>query len=484
MKTFFDWLEDRVRAVDSLLCVGLDPRVETVDALHSECVRLIDETVDFAALFKPNIGFFEAFGPAGLEALVAVIRHVPREIPVLLDAKRGDIASTSIAYAHAVFHTLGAHAVTVSPYLGHDAVAPFLADPARAAFVLCKTSNPDSDEFQALCVTTEAGGRMPLYQYVAERAAAWDEQGNVGLVVGATDPAAMARVRAAAPDLWILAPGIGDQGGALAATVAAGLRDDGMGLLLNASRQIARAESPHTAARQLRDAINQARTAAQSRPKRAAMPTPFAQLAHDLVASECIRFGEFTLKSGVVSPIYMDLRRLVSHPPILGRVAQAYAATLRSLTYDRLAGIPYAALPIATAIALETNQPMVFPRREAKAYGARATVEGVYHAGETVVVIDDLTTTGDSKFEAIQKLEEAGLVVRDVVVLIDRMQGAADVLAQAGYRLHSVISLPALLDEWLRQRAITAAQHTEVMAFLTAGQTTAGQTTVSQATAS
>ncbi len=167
-----------------------------------------------------------------------------------------------------------------------------------------------------------------------------------------------------------------------------------------------------------------------------------------------------------MSPIYLDLRRLVTHPAILRRVAQAYAAKLEELQFDRLAGIPYAALPIATAIALEIDQPLIYPRREAKDYGTKALIEGDYQAGETIVVIDDLATTGGSKIEAIQKLEEAGLTVRDVVVLIDRGQGAGPMLAEAGYQLHSVVKLPDLLPEWLRLGAITQAQFEEVTSFL------------------
>ena len=138
-------------------------------------------------------------------------------------------------------------------------------------------------------------------------------------------------------------------------------------------------------------------------------PTSITQLAQDLVDSQCVRFGQFKLKSGIMSPIYLDLRRLVTHPQILKRVAQAYAVTLKELAFDRLAGIPYAALPIATAIALEIDRPLIYPRREAKDYGTKAVIEGDYQAGETIVVIDDLATTGGSKIEAIQKLEEAGL---------------------------------------------------------------------------
>jgi uridine monophosphate synthetase len=456
---FFTLLEARVRAVDSLLCVGLDPRAATVAEVRTECFRLIDATSDYAAIFKPNSAFFEAHGPEGIAVLREVIAHVPAGIPVLLDAKRGDIADTAEAYATAAFEMLGAGALTVNPYLGRDAVEPFLRRRDRGVFVLCKTSNPGADDFQALPQSSAADA--PLYEVVARQAQGWNQQGNVGLVLGATDPAAMARVRAIAPDLWFLAPGVGTQGGDLAATLGAGLRQDGLGLLINVSRQLARAADPRAEALRLRNAINAARQFLHEK-----SPPAWSQLAHDLVTSGCVRFGQFKLKSGLTSPIYMDLRRLVTYPAILRRVAQAYAETLRPLSFDRLAGIPYAALPIATAIALEIDRPLIYPRREAKQYGTRATIEGEHHPGETIAVIDDVTTTGDSKLETIQKLTEAGLTVRDVVVLIDRMQGAGATLEKVGIRLHTVMTLPALLAEWRQCGAITAAQFDEVTTFL------------------
>jgi len=190
------------------------------------------------------------------------------------------------------------------------------------------------------------------------------------------------------------------------------------------------------------------------------------ELAKDLIDSGCVRFGSFRLKSGALSPIYLDLRRLVSHPAILRRVARAYAGVLNELQFDRLVGIPYAALPIGTAIALEMEHPLIYPRREAKDYGTRAAIEGDYEAGETAVVIDDLATTGDTKLETIRKLEEAGLRVRDIVVLIDREQGAGETLAAAGYRFHAIVKIGDLLDEWRQSGAIGEAQFQEIKAYL------------------
>jgi uridine monophosphate synthetase len=464
---FFPAVTARAALTGSLLCVGLDPRASTAALARDECFRLIDLTAEHAVAFKPNSAFFEAHGPEGLAALRDVIAHVPAGIPVILDAKRGDIASTSQAYAAAAFDALGAHALTVSPYVGLDGLEPFLSRPGRAAFILCKTSNPGADQFQGLPVN-QPGGPRPLFEIVAEHAQAANERGNVGLVVGATYPADLARLRALAPELWFLVPGIGSQGGDLRATLAAGLRPDGLGLLINASRSIASAADPRAAAARFAQEINTLRSevAPHLPPPTSRLPPPISAVASALLAAGCIRFGSFTLKSGEVSPIYLDLRRLASHPAALRAVARAYAALLSDLAFDRLAGLPYAALPIATAISLEMDRPLIYPRREAKEYGTRAAIEGVFNPGEIAVVIDDLATTGGTKFEAIEKLTAAGLQVHDVVVLVDRQQGAARTLAAAGYTLHAVAALTDLLPEWQRLGAISPAQAEDVRQYL------------------
>jgi len=178
------------------------------------------------------------------------------------------------------------------------------------------------------------------------------------------------------------------------------------------------------------------------------LDTPLASLADSLLEAGCIKFGEFTLKSGLKSPIYIDLRQIITYPKLLEQIGAAYLPLLNELKFDRIAGLPYAAIPIATAISLAGNYPMIYPRKEVKTYGTKAEIEGEYHAGETVVVIDDLATTGGSKFEAIEKLTGVGLVVKDVVVLVDRQSGAKESLAQAGYSMYAVLTISQLLDHW------------------------------------
>jgi uridine monophosphate synthetase len=173
-----------------------------------------------------------------------------------------------------------------------------------------------------------------------------------------------------------------------------------------------------------------------------------ASLADELLAAGCIKFGDFTLKSGVQSPIYIDLRQIITYPKLLEQIGVAYLSLLKDLKFDRIAGLPYAAIPIATAISLAGSYPMIYPRKEVKTYGTKAEIEGEYHAGETVVVIDDLATTGGSKFEAIEKLTGVGLVVKDVVVLVDRQSGAKESLEQAGYSMHAVLTIGQLLEYW------------------------------------
>jgi uridine monophosphate synthetase len=178
------------------------------------------------------------------------------------------------------------------------------------------------------------------------------------------------------------------------------------------------------------------------------MTEPMTLLADGLLEAGCIKFGEFTLKSGLKSPIYIDLRQIITYPRLLEQVGAAYLPILKELEFQRIAGLPYAAIPIATAISLAGNYPLIYPRKEAKEYGTKAGIEGEYHAGEKVVVIDDLATTGGSKFEAIEKLTAAGLKVRDVVVLIDRQSGAKEALQEAGFHLHAVLTITELLDYW------------------------------------
>ena len=189
-------------------------------------------------------------------------------------------------------------------------------------------------------------------------------------------------------------------------------------------------------------------------------------LADGLLEAGCIKFGEFTLKSGLKSPIYIDLRQIITYPALLKQIADAYLPLLTTLHFSRIAGLPYAAIPIATAISLAGNYPMIYPRKEAKTYGTKAEIEGEYHAGEMVVVIDDLATTGGSKFEAIEKLTGVGLIVKDVVVLVDRQSGAKESLEQAGYSLHAVLTIGQLLDDWEENGKVGKEKIEETRAFL------------------
>jgi orotidine 5'-phosphate decarboxylase subfamily 2 len=224
----------------------------------------VKATAAYAAAFKPNAAFFELYGPEGWAALTDVIAAVQAEsdrlgsmIPVILDAKRGDIASTAEAYAKSAFENLGVHAITLSPYLGRDSIDPFLAYKEKGVFLLCKTSNPGAADLQDLPVLagTDARPPIPLHVHIAHLAQTWNTGNNIGLVVGATQPAALARIRSAAPDLWFLVPGVGAQGGDLETALASGLRADGKGMLINVSRGISRAENQARAAAEIRDEI-------------------------------------------------------------------------------------------------------------------------------------------------------------------------------------------------------------------------------------
>ena len=263
METFISFLEKRVDDCSSLLCVGIDPHVSdlsspTAASALTFSLNLVKQTARYAAAFKPNAAFFEVFGAEGWTALKQVIDAINEEsdrmgsrIPIILDAKRGDISSTAEAYARSAFEFLGADCITLNPYLGKDSIDPFLNYSQKGVFLLCKTSNKGSMDLQD--VTLASGETM--YIHVARLAETWNEKNNIGLVVGATHTDAMKSIRAAAPNLWFLAPGVGAQGGELETALRAGLRKDGKGLLLPMSRSISRAENHGKAAAEIRDEI-------------------------------------------------------------------------------------------------------------------------------------------------------------------------------------------------------------------------------------
>ncbi|KAE9310093.1 hypothetical protein PF008_g20541 [Phytophthora fragariae] len=431
MPSFFASLRARVAQVDSLLCVGLDPHVAelpepTAAAAQAFCLRLIEQTQHVAAAYKPNSAFFEAFGAEGVTALHAVIKAVPQDIPVLLDAKRGDISTTAAAYAVSAFDVLQAHAVTLAPYMGADSIDPFVRGrPERGCFVLCKTSNPSANDFQTLRVGTRA-----LFEEVAAKCEQWNAEDNVGLVVGATDVDALRRVRAVTPKLWILAPGIGAQGGNLEEAVTAGLSADGLGLLVPVSRGISKASDPKQAAEDLRDAINAVRKHKVAAAASAVVATSSAnEFIKFALSFGVLKFGDFTLKSGRKSPYFFNAG-LFRTGRALGQLGKFYAQAIHDsgVEFDVLFGPAYKGITLAAAVAIAyadmygVDIPFAYNRKEAKDHGEGGVLVGADMTGKKVLIIDDVITAGTAIREAFGILEKTNAQVSGVYISLDRQE--------------------------------------------------------------
>jgi orotidine 5'-phosphate decarboxylase subfamily 2 len=261
---FFSMLEENINKKKSLLCVGLDPVVENLeniqdvsDILVKQNKRIIEAVLPYTVCFKPNSAFYEAWGVAGLKALSITINMIPADVPIILDTKRNDIGNTAKAYARAVFEYYRVHATTLNPYMGKQSVEPFLAWPGKALFMLCRTSNPGAEQIQELLVMDkQKKAEAPLYVKIAQQAASW--AGNIGLVVAGNDYQALSTIRKLLPQVWILAPGIGTQGGAIEKAVAVGMNKQKKGIIPVVVRSITHDPDPANKAKYYRDKIQEA----------------------------------------------------------------------------------------------------------------------------------------------------------------------------------------------------------------------------------
>mmetsp|Transcript_12432 Transcript_12432/g.29280 ORF Transcript_12432/g.29280 Transcript_12432/m.29280 type:complete len:518 (-) Transcript_12432:129-1682(-) len=483
--SFFERLHRRAKEVNSLLCVGLDPHGKqlpeaTAAAAEKHSLDLIAATSEYAACFKPNAAFFEAFGAEGLAALQRVVAAAKASgALVLLDNKRGDIGTTSDAYAIASFDSLGADAVTLSPYMGWDTLDPFVnADKSygatHGAFVLCKTSNASSSEMQSLRIAT--GGRT-VFERVAELTVpgqAWNKHSNVGLVVGATDVAAISAVRRCNTEAWILAPGVGAQGGDLEACCRAAIRDDGYGLLLPISRGISAAADPAAAAQGFRDAINAIRTAvteSASKKGKSGGGSELLPYQSDFIrlslSLQALRFGEFTLKSGRLSPYFFNAGLFCTgraQAQLAAAYAECISTRMKSSEYDIIFGPAYKGIPLAAGVAsalyLDHGKDVGFAynRKEAKDHGEGGTLVGSPVAGKKCLLVDDVISAGTAIREAKGILDAAGAILAGICVALDRQErtGKDDELSElsaiqvvqkeCGVPVVSIIGLSDLLS--------------------------------------
>ena len=477
---FFLQLTDAIATRQSLLVTGLDPNPEM---LQSWALRrgmagrsflsqarhwikaVIEATGAHVCAYKPSLGFYQALGPIGLELLREVRELVPLGTPLIVDAKHGDLNSSS-ALANYLFRELGADAVTLSPLPGQDIAAPFLLHPDKAVVVTCHSSNPAARELQHHPNEVD-----PLYLRIVREAQRWGTPEQLLLEVGTSDPAILARVRAVAPERFLILRSLWAEEDRLDALLEAGLTDAADGLLLPLPQNLLVEDDTAERAEQLKQriqALRQTRLAKKSEDRcslwlpAAKAAEPMEQLILNLFDLGCLLFGEYKQASGAIFNYYIDLRQIISDPNLFHRVLHAYAACLEGLAFDRIAGIPYGALPTATGLSLQLHKPLIYPRKEVKAHGARRLIEGDFQEGETVVVVDDILISGGSVLEGIAKLESSGLKVSDVVVFIDH--GAAGShngrsrLQAAGYHLHAVLPIERITEVLLQAGRLSAEQ--------------------------
>ena len=385
--------------------------------------------------------------------------------------------------AQYLFKEFGADAVTLSPLAGQDIAAPFLLYPDKAVVMTCHSSNQAARLFQHY-----PSEETPLYLQIVRETQRWGTQEQVLLEVGTSDPAILARVRAEAPERFLILRSLWSEEDNLEAMLEAVLSAAADGLLLPLPQHILVEDDLAAKAEALKQQISSTRErwlekqvrnnqgqqdgarcdlwlpgpAQSQQPLEAQPDKALSSLIVELFDIGCLLFGDYVQASGAVFNYYIDLRQIISDPNLFHRVLHAYAGQLEGLMFDRIAGIPYGSLPTATGLSLQLHKPLIYPRKEVKAHGARRLIEGDFKEGDHVVVVDDILITGGSVLEGIAKLESSGLVVRDVVVFIDHGgdhdRHAKERLSEAGYRCHAVLSIDQITNVLHRAGRLNDAQ--------------------------
>lgn len=465
---FFIQLTEAMADRQSLLVTGLDPNPEMLQSwawrrglagrsflsqARYWIKAVIEATAPHVCAYKPSLGFYQALGPVGLELLMEVRELVPPDLPLIIDSKHGDLNSSS-ALAHYLFRELAADAVSLSPLPGQDIAAPFLLYPGKAVVMTCHSSNQTARVIQHFPSEED-----PLFLRIVRETLLWGTQEQLLLEVGTSDPQVLARVRQVAPEHFLILRSLWGEEEKLEAMLQAGLTASGDGLLLPLPQNLLVEDDMAERAAALKGQINGIRDRwLEQRPgsgscvlwQPPAAADPMDQLILDLFDIGCLLFGEYVQASGAVFNYYVDLRQIISDPNLFHRVLDAYAGCMAELAFDRIAGIPYGSLPTATGLSLLLRKPLIYPRKEVKAHGARRLIEGDFEEGDRVVVVDDILITGGSVLEGVAKLESSGLVVQDVVVFIDHGgdhdRHASERLAAAGYRCHAVLDIARITE--------------------------------------
>ncbi len=471
---FADKLNQAIATNNSLLVVGLDPNPEMmppdylkkdddnlISSIEAWLLWVIKSTSDRVCAYKPTLGFYQALGIEGLQLLERILSAIPSAIPIILDAKHSDL-NTSTVFAETIFARWQVDAVTLTPFAGQDHAAPFLVYSDKAVFILSHTSNPQAEKLQRY-----PSLENPFYLQVVKEAQTWATPKQLYLEVGTTNPKILSRIRAIAPERTILLRSLWSKNN-FESLINTGLDDNGEGLLIPIPQDFLATNNLAAEVAQLNQNVNQYREAKIKQGSSCELWTPnvclftqhpYQSLILQLFDIGCLLFGEYVQASGATFSYYIDLRKIISNPQIFNQVLNAYGDIVQNLEFDRIAGIPYGALPTATGLALNLQRPMIFPRKEVKAHGTRRLIEGGFNPGEKVVVIDDILISGKSVMEGADKLKSAGLIINDIVVFIDHEGGVKDRLADNGYRAHSVLSISEITNTLYEAGRITEKQY-------------------------